>query len=127
MFSIHGTADRSEWWAFSLLSSLLSQLAAVAGVYLWSEGGGLRYLLTPLLLAVAGCFVWLSIAVTVRRLHDRDRPGWFIFFSLVPVVGWLWLLVECGLLPGERRGAHAPRVFRSAPSRSGGADPPGGP
>jgi uncharacterized membrane protein YhaH (DUF805 family) len=34
-----------------------------------------------------------SIAVTVRRLHDTGRSGWWILISLVPVIGWIVLLV----------------------------------
>jgi uncharacterized membrane protein YhaH (DUF805 family) len=47
---------------------------------------------------------WLSIifalasiipgwALAVRRLHDTDHRGWWIFISLLPLVGWIWLLV----------------------------------
>jgi len=34
-----------------------------------------------------------GIAVTVRRLHDTGRSGWWILISLVPVIGWIVLLV----------------------------------
>jgi uncharacterized membrane protein YhaH (DUF805 family) len=34
-----------------------------------------------------------SIAVSVRRLHDIDRTGWWVLISLVPLVGWIVLLV----------------------------------
>ncbi|MEU3752615.1 DUF805 domain-containing protein [Streptomyces olivoreticuli] len=33
------------------------------------------------------------IAVTVRRLHDTDRSGWWFLIGLVPIVGWIVLLV----------------------------------
>ncbi|MCR5843304.1 MAG: DUF805 domain-containing protein, partial [Oscillospiraceae bacterium] len=37
-----------------------------------------------------------SIAVTVRRLHDIGKSGWFYFLILIPVVGSIILLVwEC--------------------------------
>ena len=34
-----------------------------------------------------------SIAVTVRRLHDIDRTGWWILMNLVCCIGWIVLLV----------------------------------
>jgi uncharacterized membrane protein YhaH (DUF805 family) len=34
-----------------------------------------------------------SIAVSVRRLHDIDRTGWWVLIGLVPLVGWIVLLV----------------------------------
>ena len=44
-----------------------------------------------------------SIAVTVRRLHDTARSGWWILIGLVPIVGGLILLVFTVLdgTPGE--------------------------
>ena len=33
------------------------------------------------------------IAVTARRLHDTDRSGWWQLLGLIPIIGWLILLV----------------------------------
>jgi len=46
-----------------------------------------------------------SIAVSVKRCHDRNRSGWFLLIGLIPLVN-LWVLVELGFLrgtPGENR------------------------
>ncbi|VEF37209.1 integral membrane protein [Stenotrophomonas maltophilia] len=50
-----------------------------------------------------GALVWLAIivpmiAVTVRRLHDTDRSGWWYLLMLVPIVGLVVLVFL--LLPG---------------------------
>ena len=34
-----------------------------------------------------------SIAVSVRRLHDTGRSGWWLLIGLVPLIGSLWLIV----------------------------------
>ncbi len=34
-----------------------------------------------------------SIAVSVRRLHDIDRSGWWVLISLVPIIEWIVLIV----------------------------------
>ena len=34
-----------------------------------------------------------SLSVTIRRLHDTDRSGWWILISLVPFIGGIVLLV----------------------------------
>ena len=34
-----------------------------------------------------------SLAVAVRRLHDTDRSGWWILIGLIPIIGWIPLLV----------------------------------
>lgn len=51
-------------------------------------------------IAVSLVTLWVSIAADVRRYHDRDKSGWWVFIVLVPVVGAAWLFVECGFLLG---------------------------
>jgi len=44
--------------------------------------------------------LWPSLAVSVKRWHDRGHSGWWVLVGLIPVIGPLWLLVTNGLLPG---------------------------
>lgn len=46
-----------------------------------------------LLLATILFFILPNITVTVRRLHDSDRSGWWYFIWVVPVIGGIWLFV----------------------------------
>ncbi len=34
-----------------------------------------------------------GLALEIRRLHDINKSGWYIFISLIPIVGWIILLV----------------------------------
>ena len=43
-----------------------------------------------------------SLAGATKRLHDRDRSGWFQLVVLIPVVGWSWVILEISCLPGTR-------------------------
>jgi uncharacterized membrane protein YhaH (DUF805 family) len=36
-----------------------------------------------------------TIAVTARRLHDTDRSGWLQLIGLIPVIGWIIIIVFC--------------------------------
>jgi uncharacterized membrane protein YhaH (DUF805 family) len=38
--------------------------------------------------------------LTIKRLHDRSRSGWFMLVGGIPLLGTLWLLVDLTLLPG---------------------------
>ena len=40
--------------------------------------------------------------VSVKRWHDRDRSGWWVLLNLLPVIGWLWALVDNGFVRGTR-------------------------
>ena len=44
--------------------------------------------------------LWPTLAVSVKRWHDRDRSGWWVLTVLVPIVGWLWALWCNGVLKG---------------------------
>jgi uncharacterized membrane protein YhaH (DUF805 family) len=43
---------------------------------------------------------WPLLALHVKRWHDRDKSGWWVFIICVPLVGGLWSFIECGLMPG---------------------------
>jgi len=42
----------------------------------------------------------MGIAMVIKRLHDRDRSGWFALIFLIPIVGAIWLFVEVICLAG---------------------------
>src|SRR5688572_29580457 len=45
-------------------------------------------------------FLYPTYAVTTKRWHDRDKSGWWSLIGLVPIIGGLWMLIECGFLGG---------------------------
>ena len=79
-----GRARRSEYWYFVLFNVLVSIVANVLDAALNSQLVGL---LVSLALFLPG------LAVSVRRLHDTDRSGWWILIALIPIVGWILLIV----------------------------------
>lgn len=46
--------------------------------------------------------LWPAIATSAKRWHDRDKSAWWVLMALVPVLGWLWALVENGFLRGTQ-------------------------
>ena len=46
--------------------------------------------------------IYPMLAVYAKRWHDRDKSGWWTLIGLVPFIGAIWLLVECGILEGTR-------------------------
>lgn len=86
-----GRARRREYWGFVLVNFFIVLLLAVPDTLLGlaTPGTGIGVLTAIYVLAVA--IPWL--AVTVRRLHDVGRSGWWALIGLVPYLGAIVLLV----------------------------------
>lgn len=82
-----GRARRKEYWYFALVQFLILMVASILDAFMFDSEIGLFYIV-----ALLGLFL-PSIAVTVRRLHDTSRSGWWFFISLIPVVGAIILLI----------------------------------
>ena len=103
-----GRSRRKEYWYFVLfnliVSLVLSAIDALLGTFSSANVG--------LLGGIYGLAVLIpSIAVSVRRLHDIDRAGWWVLIGLVPVVGTIVLLVFAALegSPGSNRFGPNPK------------------
>ena len=93
----HGRARRSEYWffvlfnvIFSIATSLIDNLMGTTYKMNSSTFGmesGYINTLYSLAVLVPG------LAVSVRRLHDVGKRGWFILLVFIPIIGWIWLLV----------------------------------
>lgn len=80
-----GRARRTEYWMFFLINVLVYGGLFAIDTVLGSAG---------LLSMVYNLAVFLpSIAVAVRRLHDTNRSGWWLLIGLLPIVGFIVLVV----------------------------------
>ena len=87
----NGRARRKEYWYFALFNVVvgivLTLIDRMIGTSNAESGLGLLSGIYTLAVMVP------SIAVSVRRLHDTDRSGWWLLLGLVPLVGSIILLV----------------------------------
>jgi uncharacterized membrane protein YhaH (DUF805 family) len=97
-----GRARRSEFWWYSLFTFVVYLVVALLDAALHT---------TVLGLIVALGLLLPSLAVTVRRLHDTGRSGWWILIGLIPLAGAIVLLVfECtDSEPGPNRFGPSPK------------------
>lgn len=80
-----GRARRREYWMFSLVNIMMGILLSIVDSFLGTLG---------LLGAIYSIAIFLpSLAVTVRRLHDTNRSGWWVLISLIPLIGWIFFLI----------------------------------
>ena len=101
-FSFGGRINRKTFWlkgvllplcvaiGLILVSYAVTGFSEVAGVILW-------YL-------ALGTYVVTSIAVVVKRLHDCNKPGWWVLTIFIPVVGLIIAIfgyIALGIIKGD--------------------------
>jgi uncharacterized membrane protein YhaH (DUF805 family) len=98
-----GRARRKEYWFFMMFNMVFLIVAIIIDNVLGTLPDefpfGLFYLLYVLAIFIPG------LAVTVRRLHDIGKSGWYYFVILIPFIGGIWLLVLLltDSIPGENQ------------------------
>jgi uncharacterized membrane protein YhaH (DUF805 family) len=98
-----------EYWSFVLFNFVvfvvLAGIDALLGTFSSAWGVGL----------LSGIYVLATLvpilALSVRRLHDIDRSGWWVLTYLLPLIGPLVLLVFAVLdgTPGDNRYGPNPK------------------
>lgn len=103
-----GRARRKEFWMFVLvnlvLTGVLAALDKMLGLRIAKDEG--------LLTTIYGVLIFLpNLALQFRRLHDTDRSAWWLLLLLIPIVGWLVILVfNCqNGTPGANRFGSDPK------------------
>jgi uncharacterized membrane protein YhaH (DUF805 family) len=84
-----GRARRTEYWFWALF--------LVVGLVAASILDGIIGVAAFNLLFTLGTFL-PSLAMSVRRLHDIDRSGWWLLITFIPIIGviilFIWALME---------------------------------
>jgi uncharacterized membrane protein YhaH (DUF805 family) len=102
-----GRAARSEYWYWTLFSILASIVGILIDALLFRSMD-----ISPIQSLVGLALFLPSLAVSIRRLHDLDRTGWW-FLLVFTIIGAIVLLVwDC------MKGTTGPNRF--------GPDPLGG-
>ncbi len=97
-FSPNGRISRSQYWLRWFLPVMVIELVLVL-LAAATQNSVAGVLFSVLLGLFALAIIWPSLAVLIKRAHDRDWPWPFILLFLVPIVS-LWPLVELWFLRG---------------------------
>lgn len=118
LFAFEGRINRARYWAHAglvmlvifpglfgigMLASAVERLEDPAMAEAIEAGLGL------LVLAIFLPLVISVFAVGAKRWHDRNRSGWWVLINLIPLIGPIWTIVECGCMKGtEGPNRHGP-------------------
>jgi uncharacterized membrane protein YhaH (DUF805 family) len=108
-----GRARRREYWFFVLFNIIISIVLTVCdvvmGTYNAAASIGILTGIYTLAVLIPG------IAVSVRRLHDTGRSGWWLLIVLVPLVGAIVLLIFMLIdsQPGQNAYGSSPKAGES--------------
>ena len=109
-----GRINRAKFW--SGVGALIVAYIVILVLFFAIDSSALRTLLVLGFIAL----YWPSLAISIKRWHDRDKSGWWVLIGLVPVIGGIWALVETGFLAGT----SGPNQYGPDPLGRGVADQP---
>lgn len=101
--SFDGRINRAKFWAGIGVLVALGIVATLIDLMIGSSfyiGGGSQMGIVGLLASLAS--IYFALAVYAKRWHDRDKSGWWSLIAIVPFIGFVWILVELGMLEGTR-------------------------
>ena len=120
LFSADGRIRRRDWWLYTVMIFVLSGVFFFVLFFVMAVLGSIRLLgslkpgdqLAPILGDLYfPFFCWMFICLTSKRWHDRGRSGYMSLITFVPVLGFFWTLIECGILDG----VHGPNKYGPSP------------
>jgi uncharacterized membrane protein YhaH (DUF805 family) len=114
----NGRARRSEYWFFVLFGVIVSIVTSILDSILgldFGSGSGVLGTVASLALLLP------QLAVGARRLHDTGRSGWWQLLGIIPIIGWIILIIwfATDSKPGDNQYGPNPKT-----GAAGGYPPP---
>lgn len=108
LFSFKGRLNRQRFWQYYFLLFIPHGLFMLS-IYAITEAGYFppAWYVTTYMIP----FTLVIFALTIKRLHDLGKSGWWLFLNAIPVLGTVWLLFEVCFT----RGTSGPNKYGPAP------------
>ena len=96
--NFNGRARRSEFWYFNLFNGIIYLIFLLLILFVASGANNGAYGTAIIGLYIGYSLYSLvtfipSLSVAVRRLHDIDKSGWAVLVGLIPIVGYIILII----------------------------------
>lgn len=117
LLSFDGRINRGKYWTGILVMLAVYVVLVVINLIFRGIFGDnvITMLIGIISIVIYLAMLWPSIALGVKRFHDRNKSGWWVLIALVPIIGGLWYLIECGFLEGTK----GPNQFGPDPLQAG--------
>ncbi|MDH0356927.1 DUF805 domain-containing protein [Morganella sp. GD04133] len=114
-FNFKGRARRKEYWMFTLINNAIIVSLYLATLYfsdLYSRDFNTISLVLTVFFVIYIIVTFIpSLSVTVRRLHDTGRSGWWLLALLIPFGGIIIFVFSClDSHPGDNRFGPNPKT-----------------
>jgi uncharacterized membrane protein YhaH (DUF805 family) len=97
LFAFDGRIPRRVYWGVTLGTMVIFYAIMFALMAIFGEDSAVA---TVIILLLDIPVIWISLAVQIKRWHDRDKSGFWVFINLIPIIGGIWALIEVGCLRG---------------------------
>ena len=85
--NFRGRARRSEFWYFFLFVFVVSFILGVIQILIWGQDANYLTGIFSLIILIP------NIAVSIRRLHDTGRSGFWYLIGFIPIIGTIILII----------------------------------
>lgn len=110
LFGTAGRIRRRDYWVWMFANTFVMAIllgVAVAGVeQLHLDEDHRSFLGVCVMVVNIALFVGINLCLTVKRWHDRNRPGYMYLIMFIPFFGWtlglVWTFIECGFVDGTQ-------------------------
>ncbi len=100
LWSAKGRITRSDYWLRFVLPYTIGLIVVVVLDVMLGLGTSSGYGIITIIYSLI--FIYPSFVIMIKRWHDRDKSGWWTLIIFVPIIGSIWLFVECGCMEGTR-------------------------
>ncbi len=95
----NGRLSRAHFWLAYIGLGLATACVAYVAAALRGHMGKTDTSLQTLVLFLLP-LAWMNLCLLVKRWHDRDRSGLWLLINLIPGIGQMWTVIECGFIAG---------------------------
>ena len=99
-FAPRGRINRLQFWIVTFVTLFVGNVNAYVINSFDKKPAKMGWLVLVVGVLVALACFYAGLNGALKRLHDRDKSGSWYLLGIIPIIGWIWLLVELGFRPG---------------------------